>query len=156
MLDFHCPNNPAISFSNLWFTTKLAVDGVHGVMGIRETYILTTQSGNHYLPVGTRAYYLYIEGNSFTSANITATANDGTTSGAIPVNGFAGANYYGFIPPTAACMLTTITITADPTALGFCHRRIWIKRMSIITCPASQTIALGPGSCDTSFVLRLQ
>ncbi|MBX7176697.1 MAG: hypothetical protein K1X68_07990, partial [Saprospiraceae bacterium] len=71
------------------------------------------------LPAGTRAFYLYIEGNNFIPANIEASANDGTTSGPIPVVGNSGARYYGFYTSSSACLLTSITITADPNSGGF-------------------------------------
>ncbi|MFZ1515487.1 MAG: lectin-like protein, partial [Saprospiraceae bacterium] len=149
---FPLPNNPAISFSNPLIHYQIGSGWStwsHGYTG--DVYFNNSNTVTITLPVGTRAYYLYIEGNSFTTANITATANDGTTSGAIPVNGFAGANYYGFYTTSAACMLTTITITADPNASGFAIGEFGLNVcQSSLTCPASQTIALGPGSCDTS------
>ena len=71
------------------------------------------------LPNNTRPFYLYIEGNNFNSVNITATANDGTTSGPIPVSGFAGATYYGFYTTGVNCMLTTITINVGAGSGGY-------------------------------------
>ncbi len=71
------------------------------------------------LPANTRAFYLYAEGNSFAFANITANANDGTTSGPIAVSGFAGAHYYGFYTTSPNCLLTTVQIVVDPSAAGF-------------------------------------
>ena len=43
------------------------------------------------LPPGTSAFYLYAEPDPFAVFNITAVAQDGTTSGPIAVDGFAGA-----------------------------------------------------------------
>ncbi|MCC6816318.1 MAG: T9SS type A sorting domain-containing protein [Saprospiraceae bacterium] len=71
------------------------------------------------LPPNTRAFYLYIEPNNFGIYSITATANDGTTSGAIPVSGFAGASYYGFYTDNINCMLTTITINISGGSAGY-------------------------------------
>ncbi len=71
------------------------------------------------LPTNTRAFYLYIEGNNFNTVNITATANDGTTSGPIPVSGLAGATYYGFYTTGVNCMLTTITINVGAGSGGY-------------------------------------
>jgi len=48
------------------------------------------------LPAGTSAFYFYAEPNPYATFEITATAQDGTTSGPIPVNGFASAQYFGF------------------------------------------------------------
>lgn len=48
------------------------------------------------LPAGTDAFYFYAEPNPYATFEITATAQNGTTSGPIPVNGFASARYFGF------------------------------------------------------------
>ena len=48
------------------------------------------------LPPNTSAFYLYAEPNPFAVFTISATAQDGTTSGPIAVDGFAGARYFGF------------------------------------------------------------
>ena len=48
------------------------------------------------LPAGTKAFYFYAEPQQFALLQIQATAQDGTTSGPIDVQGFAGAQYFGF------------------------------------------------------------
>lgn len=48
------------------------------------------------LPAGTNAFYFYAEPDLFATLEITATAQNGTTSGPVPVNGNAGAQYFGF------------------------------------------------------------
>jgi hypothetical protein len=48
------------------------------------------------MPPCTAAFYAYAEPNPFDDLNITATAQDGTTSGPIVVNGLSGATYFGF------------------------------------------------------------
>ena len=48
------------------------------------------------LPPGTLAFYLYAEPNPFAVFTMTAVAQDGTSSGPITVDGFAGAQYFGF------------------------------------------------------------
>jgi len=48
------------------------------------------------LPPNTGAFYLYGEPADFQAFAMTATANDGTTSGATTVEGDAGAQYFGF------------------------------------------------------------
>lgn len=98
MLDFHYRvllksfSNPLNhrQIGNGWATWS------HGYTG--DVYYEQSNTVTITLPAGTRAFYLYIEGNNFGTANITATANDGTTSGPIPVVGASGARYYGFIP----------------------------------------------------------
>ncbi|MEO6191085.1 MAG: hypothetical protein ABIO44_12775, partial [Saprospiraceae bacterium] len=71
------------------------------------------------LPTNTRAFYLYAEPDNFSTFTITATANDGTTSGPVPVAGSAGASYYGFYTTGVNCMLTTITITISAGSGGY-------------------------------------
>jgi Ca2+-binding RTX toxin-like protein len=63
------------------------------------------------MPANTLAFYLYAEPNPFAVINITATANDGTTSGPVPVNGAAGAQYFGFYA-TNGQTLASITVTS--------------------------------------------
>lgn len=48
------------------------------------------------LPAGTHAFYFYAEPDPFAVFDITATTQDGTTSGPIAVNGFASAQFFGF------------------------------------------------------------
>jgi hypothetical protein len=70
------------------------------------------------LPAGTKAFYLYAEPNQFAVFSVQATAQDGTTSGPIPVQGQAGAQYFGFYG-TGAATLASITVTsADPTGFA--------------------------------------
>ncbi|MBK7695067.1 MAG: hypothetical protein IPI30_12285 [Saprospiraceae bacterium] len=89
----------------------------HGYLG--DVYYTNANTVTLTLPPDTRAFYLYIEGNDFGAATITATANDGTSSGPIAVVGNAGATYYGFYTTGAQCLLTTITVNASPVAGGF-------------------------------------
>jgi len=60
-----------------------------------------------------------MEKNLFGTANFTATANDGTTSGPIPVTTPNGAQYYGFYTTSASCLLTTITVNIPGGNAGF-------------------------------------
>jgi hypothetical protein len=69
------------------------------------------------LPAGTRAFYLYAEPNVFDVFDITATAQDGTTS-TIPVQGNAGAQYFGFYA-TGTLNLASITVSTTADAGGF-------------------------------------
>ena len=63
------------------------------------------------LPPNTGAFAFYVEPNNFGTFNITATAQDSTTSGAVPVEGFAGARYFGFFGVGDATV-TSVTITS--------------------------------------------
>jgi hypothetical protein len=69
------------------------------------------------LPAGTRAFYFYAEPNVFDVFDVQATAQDGTTSGPIQVQGFAGAQYFGFYS-TGTLNLASITVTTTDTT-GF-------------------------------------
>ncbi len=71
------------------------------------------------LPANTRAFYFYAEGNLFNTVSISAVANDGTSSGPIPVTTPNGAQYYGFYTTGNNCMLTTITISVSGTSFGY-------------------------------------
>jgi hypothetical protein len=64
------------------------------------------------LPPQTAAFYLYAEPNPFAIFTIQATADDGTSSGPIAVDGFAGAQYYGFYG-TGGATIETITVSSD-------------------------------------------
>jgi hypothetical protein len=66
------------------------------------------------LPAGTNAFYLYAEPNQFAMFNVQATAQDGTTSGPVQVNGLGGAQYFGFYG-TGGAKIATITITTNDT-----------------------------------------
>ncbi len=88
----------------------------HGYTG--EVYSSLLDSFSIYLPPNTRAFYFYVEGNAFFTATVTATANDGTTSGPISVSGFGGARYFGFYTTNSSCLLTSIHVEV-PGALGF-------------------------------------
>jgi hypothetical protein len=70
------------------------------------------------LPSGTNAFYFYAEPNIFDLFNVTATAQDGTTSGPIQVQGNSGAQYFGFYGIGGAT-LVSITVTTQAEANGF-------------------------------------
>jgi hypothetical protein len=67
------------------------------------------------LPVGTKAFYLYAEPNVFDLFDVTATAQDGTTSGPVQVQGNSGAKYFGFYG-TGDAEIATITVTTTDTS----------------------------------------
>ncbi|MEI2693768.1 MAG: T9SS type A sorting domain-containing protein [Saprospiraceae bacterium] len=64
------------------------------------------------LPACSRGVYFYVEPDPFGFFDVSASANDGTTSGNISVDGFGGAHYVGFYTTSSSCLLTTITITS--------------------------------------------
>jgi hypothetical protein len=70
------------------------------------------------LPAGTNAFYFYAEPQQFALLTIQATAQDGTTSGPVEVQGQAGAQYFGFYG-TGGATLSSITVaTDDPTGFA--------------------------------------
>lgn len=70
------------------------------------------------MPAGTKAFYLYAEPNAFDVFDVQATAQDGTTSGPVPVQGNSGARYFGFYG-TGDSEIATITVTTtDTSGLG--------------------------------------
>lgn len=70
------------------------------------------------MPAGTKAFYLYAEPNAFNVFDVQATAQDGTTSGPVQVQGNSGAKYFGFYG-TGDAEIATITITTtDTSGLG--------------------------------------
>ena len=64
------------------------------------------------LPSGTSAFYFYAEPDPYATFDVVATSADGTTSGPIAVNGFSGAQYFGFYTDGSA-PLTNITISSS-------------------------------------------
>jgi len=69
------------------------------------------------LPSGTNAFYFYAEPNQRVVLTITATAQNGTTSGPVSVDGDGGAKYFGFYG-TGGVTVASITVTTSDT-LGF-------------------------------------
>jgi hypothetical protein len=70
------------------------------------------------LPPGTKAFYFYAEPEQFAVFSVQATAQDGTTSGPIPVQGEAGAQYFGFYGTGAATLASITVTTADPSGFA--------------------------------------
>lgn len=63
------------------------------------------------MPTNTRAFYLYAEPNPFAVFSVAATAQDGTTSGPVPVDGYFGASYFGFYA-TGTEKIVSITVSS--------------------------------------------
>ncbi len=89
----------------------------HGYLG--DVYYTSLAVLTINLPAGTNAFYFYTEGNIYSTFNLRATANDGTTTGLIPVTTPYGSQYVGFYTTGASCTLTSITITYPIEAGGF-------------------------------------
>lgn len=70
------------------------------------------------MPQNTGAFYFYAEPNPFAIFNITATTQDGTTSGPISVDGYAGARYFGFYGSGGATIATIFVSSAIDFAVG--------------------------------------
>ena len=84
----------------------------HGYTG--DVYWTTGSTITMTLPAGTRAFYFYAEPNTFDVFEVTATAQDGTTSGPIQVQGNSGATYFGFYS-TGTPNIESITVTTTDT-----------------------------------------
>jgi hypothetical protein len=88
---------------NTWATWSNGYTGDVYATGSAESATVT-------LPAGTEAFYLYAEPDEFETFKVTATAQDGTSSGPVNVQGESGATYFGFYG-TGAATISTITIT---------------------------------------------
>jgi hypothetical protein len=86
------------------------------------------------LPAGTSAFYLYAEPNPYAVYDVTAFAQDGTTSGPIAVDGFAGAQYFGFYGQGGAT-IASVSVTSN---IDFAIGEFGIG------APSLQTVALPP------------
>jgi hypothetical protein len=64
------------------------------------------------LPPGTNGFYFYAEPDLFSTFTVTATAQNGTSSGPISVQGNAGASYFGFYT-NGYISLTSISIASS-------------------------------------------
>lgn len=70
------------------------------------------------LPSNTHAFDLYVEPQPYAIYPIIVTAQDGTTSGPVDVDGYAGAASFGFYA-VGGTTLTTITINGPDDGSGF-------------------------------------
>jgi hypothetical protein len=105
--------SPALNHStvgNGWDTWS------HGYTG--DVYWTTGSTITMTLPAGTRAFYFYAEPNTFAVFDVTATAQDGTTSGPIQVQGNSGATYFGFYATGTPNIVSITVMTNDTTGFG--------------------------------------
>ena len=93
---------------SLWLTWS------HGYTG-DVYFVIPTQPITITLPAGTKAFYLYAEPNTFDVFDVQATAQDGTTSGPVQVQGDSGAKYFGFYG-TGDAEIQTVTVTTTDTS----------------------------------------
>ena len=73
------------------------------------------------LPSNTVAFYLYAEPNIFADYSMSATAQDGTSSGTITVQGESGAQYFGFYAKAGGSIISVQVIDTggdDAMAIG--------------------------------------
>ena len=86
--------------------------GVYAARGPGPSTVTVT------LPARTAAIYFYGEPVKYATFDLSATAQNGSSSGPVTVNGEFGARYFGFYG-TAGFQLRTITITCkEPFAIG--------------------------------------
>jgi Bacterial Ig-like domain len=109
----------------------------HGYTG--DVYVSGGTQRVMTLPENTKAFYFYVEPNlPIGSFNVTATADDGTISGPIPVAGASGAQYFGFYT-TDGSSLSTIQVDVDPEANGFAVGEFGIAYGPTDTTPPTVT-----------------
>ncbi len=70
------------------------------------------------LPAGTNAFYFYAEPDPYATFTISAVAQDGTSSGPIDVNGFAGAQYFGFYTDGSVALKSISVSSSIDFAVG--------------------------------------
>jgi hypothetical protein len=111
----------------------------HGYTG--DVYHTQTATVTMTLPANTVAFYFYSEVNLFTTATITATTDDGATSGPTSVTTPNGAKYFGFYA-TGGSKIETITVTVPSNVLGFAVGEFGINQCPppTLTLPADITI----------------
>jgi hypothetical protein len=94
------------------------------------------------LPHSTGAFYFYAEPNLLDTFTVQATAQDGTTSGPVAVDGNGGATYLGFYG-TGGAQVHTITVTTDPGAGGFAVGEFGAAKRISFTSASSDTVTYG-------------
>jgi lysophospholipase L1-like esterase len=122
-----------------------------------DVYSSSGQTVTVTVPSGTHAFYLYAEPQQFATLNVSATAQDGTTSGNVPVNGEAGAAYFGFYG-TGGDTISSITVsTDDPTGFAIGEFGIAAGKLRYVALgdsyssgEANPPFVKAKGKCDLS------
>ena len=70
------------------------------------------------MPAETAALYFYVEPDTQSVFDFTATTQDGTTSGSVGVNGLGGAKYFGFYGVDGMTIESVTVTTTDDFAVG--------------------------------------
>jgi len=111
-----------------------------------DVYVMTGTTVTLTMPSGTLAFSLYVEPDHFADFNVTATAQDGTTSGPVVVNGSSGAKYFGFYTTSSATPIASVTVSTTDTQFA-------IGEFGIDQAPSatsSSTTASQPETTTTS------
>jgi hypothetical protein len=109
----------SVSFSSSLKHTRIGDQWATWSNGYQgDVYVSYAQSVTINLPASANAFYFYAEPNQFATLSFSATTADGTTSGAVPVNGSGGAQYFGFYTTGAAPLQTITVATSDPTGFA--------------------------------------
>jgi hypothetical protein len=119
-----------------------------------DVYETTGTTETLTMPANTTAFYLYSEPEAFGLFAVTATTDNGTSSGAQSVNGNGGARGAGFYTDDGT-YLTSITVTVDAAANGFAVGEFGIaeqatKKPKFTSASATTFTAGSPGSFNVT------
>lgn len=108
------PKGTSVTFSPALYHTRIGSGWATWSNGYRGDVYWTygATSATLTMPASTSAFYLYAEPNPFSVLTMTATAQDGTTSGPVAVDGYAGARYFGFYG-TGGAKIESITVSSS-------------------------------------------
>ena len=109
-----------------------------------RVYVVFQQMVTLALPAQTKAFYFYAIPATFGTFNIEATAQDGTTSGAVPVTltSDGGAKYFGFYTNQPGVELKTITITAQAGSQGLVFGQLGIAKEDVSCGPGGRNVKI--------------
>jgi phosphodiesterase/alkaline phosphatase D-like protein len=85
-----------------------------------DVYYSSAQEVKLVMPPHTKAFYFYGEPQGFGPYSVTASTSEGTSSGAVPVQGFGGAIYFGFYDAGESFLssITVVSFAPSGFALG--------------------------------------
>ena len=102
------------------------------------------------MPSATLAFYLYAEPDQYSpSFNVTATTQDGTSSGSVAVYGYKGATYFGFYTTSSSDPIVTVTVSGTDTytaigEFGIDQARQAASSSSTVTATSPTTTPTSP------------